>query len=265
MKGFRFLLFFAAMSLLLMTTPIFANSNESHQFGVSIPTTQEFKDEDSDKKVQLREKRDFKVDEELERELKKLTNDITEKNGEVQFDENKYIWLKDKKGKSFIVDKKYLKYLEDVSDIDLSESRATIPNIFENITKNEPAEEQQPTKEKILKDINSPDAIINSWCDGTGPIGDCRVETYKEERIVTKKQYLYSEWRPDIEIIGDIPVPIFKKVDICYILFDKYRTPRYRCDYQGCVTYVTGPKEYVGEFASPDMDCDDLPDVGQKF
>lgn len=99
---------------------------------------------------------------------------------------------------------------------------------------------------------------------GQAPQGTAELKPIKKSAQLLKNNTFIQNGDLILRLL-EISLPIFKKVDICYILFDKYRTPRYRCDYQGCVTYVTGPKEYVGEFASPDMDCDDLPDVGQKF
>lgn len=60
-------------------------------------------------------------------------------------------------------------------------------------------------------------------------------------------------------------MPVYRDVDICYIMFKKYRVPNLRCEFQGCITYTKGKKEYVGEYSSPDTDCVKLPDVGKEW
>lgn len=253
--------------MLLSITPIFANADSITE--ISQELSQETKGaQDSEEKFILKTEKTFQPDKKLEYEIEELKKEVVAKDGEFQFDDSKYVLLKDKNGKRFIIDKKYQKIVKDPASVDLSESRATIPDIFKKITENETPDEklEQPSQEEIAEDMKSPEAVVLRACgDGTGPIGDCKVQYYDEDRVVTKKQYLRTEFRPDIEIIGDIPVPVIKEVDICYIMFKKYRIANYRCEFQGCVTYTKGPKELVGEFSSADLNCNDLPDVGKHF
>jgi|HigsolmetaAR204D_1030405.scaffolds.fasta_scaffold12867_1 hypothetical protein len=199
-------------------------------------------------------KKPFKADAKILSEIDELKKEVRVINNAYHFDDSKYTLLTDKKGRQFVINKKYEKYFENVGNMDLSEYSTS--NIDE--------------LKKALGDENpdknlTPPRLPRGCGDGTGPVGDCKVQYYDKERVVTKKQYIRTEKRVDIIFIGDIPVPTYKDVDICYILYKEYRIPQLRCEFQGCVTYKQGAKEYVGEFSSPDMDCNDLPDVGQRF
>lgn len=115
-------------------------------------------------------------------DIEQLKQKVKVEGNQYKFDRNKYIKLKDKNGKTFVMDKKYLDLVKDPSKIDTSKNQVPGVDAYKTIIENEASTPvKNLTQSQILKDIQSTNKVIKAACSGTGPRkslnGESRVGT----------------------------------------------------------------------------------------
>jgi len=179
----------------------------------------------------------------------------------IKLDRNKYVDYYDKNGKRFITLKKYQDII-DFSSIDINDSRNDITKLLEESN----AAHQKSTDSFIELQNITPEVSPLAGCyNGTGPVGDCEITKYKNERYILERVADGEEWYPSLYCVGPICVPIVTKESMCYVKYDTYSTPYYRCwlnNWCNTINYWgTREKTNTITIRSTTLPCKDLPEA----
>lgn len=197
----------------------------------------------------------------------------------IKLDREKYVEYYDKNGKRFATLKKYEDII-DFSSIDVNESRHDITKLIEESSNNnvktfnstneiyvsnQQLQIMKTEKQEELQ-LHDPEITPLASCyDGTGPVGDCEITKYKNERYIKSRVFVEERSGVSIYCILDLCIPIVGKVDYCYVTYDTYTTPYYRCWlHNWCNTmnyWGTREKTNTTQFASTTLPCSELPEA----